>query len=802
MICGMLGVLKSGGAFLPVDPSYPIKRIKYILDDAGAKVLMSESKYIDLIRDYSGPVFLLDKASELRFMAKDNLPITNTSGDLAYVMYTSGSTGNPKGVPIEHRGLFNTQFWRKKFYGFDETYVTLQIASFSFDSSINDVFSMLMWGGTLLIADENERLEIKRLRELIVSQPITNFNVVRSFYSFLLDEIDNKTNGLRVVTLAGEKLTKEIIGRHFERFPDVPIVNEYGPTENSICSTATIIKRVGSRDAHIGMPIDNTRVYILGEEREIVPPGVSGEICITGVGLARGYLNNPELTAEKFVVNPYSPGERMYRTGDLGKWTVGGNIEFLGRMDHQVKVRGFRVELGEVETVLGQHPTVRDTVVIDQEDHEGNTRLVTYVVPNQVQTPTIGELRRFLKEKLPDYMVPSVFVMLDALPLTTHGKVDRRALRVPDQITQEPEEGFVPPRDELEYQLSRIWENVLGVQPIGPRDDFFELGGTSLLAMVMLDQIEKLTGKYFPVATLLRASTIEQIVGLIRMGQEESSTPSPSLAAIQSGGSKPPIFFVHGADGNILLYRDLARRLGLDQPVYGLQPQKLDLQKPTYTTVEDMAAHYLKEIIAFQPQGPYFLGGYCLGGAIAYEIAQQLNAQGHEVGLLALMETYNYSKTKNPSFIDNVYYYVQRVEFHLRNFLLLNSKEKLTFIKEKVLAAKRRKNVWLGMVTMKFSRKIAFGKTQASYLYHLWKINDKAASIYKPKVYRGRVIQFITIKEYARYTGPEIGWEKLSVGGLEVYRLPVYPAGMLVEPFVQILAKKLTASLDEAYQTI
>jgi thioesterase domain-containing protein len=215
-----------------------------------------------------------------------------------------------------------------------------------------------------------------------------------------------------------------------------------------------------------------------------------------------------------------------------------------------------------------------------------------------------------------------------------------------------------------------------------------------------------------------------------------------------------------------------------------------------------MVAHYLKEIIAFQPQGPYFLGGYCLGGAIAYEIAQQLNAQGHEVGLLALMETYNYSKTKNPSFIDNVYYYVQRVEFHLRNFLLLNSKEKLTFIKEKVLAAKRRKNVWLGMVTMKFSRKIAFGKTQASYLYHLWKINDKAASIYKPRVYPGRVIQFITIKEYARYTGPEIGWEKLSVGGLEVYRLPVYPAGMLVEPFVQILAKKLTASLDRAYQTI
>jgi amino acid adenylation domain-containing protein len=802
MICGMLAVLKSGGAFLPVDPGYPINRIKYILNDAGVKVLVSESQYIDLIRDYLGPVFLISEVSKLPFIAKDNLPIPNTSDDLAYVMYTSGSTGNPKGVSIEHRGLFNTQFWRKRFYGFDETYMTLQIASFSFDSSINDIFSMLMWGGTLLIADENERLEIKRLNKLIGSQSVTNFNVVPSFYSLLLDEIDTKSNGLRVVTLAGEKLTKEIIRRHFKRFPDVPIVNEYGPTENSICTTATILNGGRSRDAHIGMPIDNTKVYILGEDMEIVPPGVSGEICISGVGLARGYLNNPELTGEKFVANPFIPGQKMYRTGDLGRWTADGNIEFLGRIDDQVKVRGIRVELGEIETALAQHPVVQENVVINQEDHAGMARLVAYVVTNQRQTLQVDDLRRFLKEKLPDYMVPSAFVIIDALPLAPSGKVDRRALPALEQVSREPDSTFVPPRDELEYQITEIWEKVLGIKHIGVRDDFFKLGGSSLLGMVMFDQIEKLTGKYFPPATLLYASTIEQIVGLIRKGREGGTTSPSSITAIHTTGSKPPIFLIHGADGNIILYRDLARRLGPDQPVYGLQPKNLDTQQPVFTTVEDMASQYLREIIAFQPQDPYFLGGYCLGGSIAYEIAQQLIARGKTVALLVLMETYNYSKAKHPSLVDNVYYYMQRVEFHFRNFLLLNSKEKLAFIKGKIIAVKRRRNVWLGMLSMKLSRKVVFRNKQASNLYQLWKVNDKAASVYKPKAYPGRMVQFITIKEYARYRSAEVGWDKLSTGELEVQRLPLYPAGMLVEPFVQILAKKIRTRLEEAQRTI
>ena len=800
MTIGMISILKAGGAFLPIDPEYPKDRIDYMIEDSNVAILLTQTNLKDKIH-FEGEVINLEDQS-LFAGECSNLGKINQPNHLAYVIYTSGSTGKPKGVQIEHTSIVNQIFGLEKIYTFDTALHHILLASFTFDPSVQQIFLPLTSGGQLFLVSKSTKFNTMELLDFIVSNEIDIINTVPSLMNVLLDHTDSYDDlHFKYIILAAEVFSKNLYLRLKESLSAETIINIYGPTEATINTTLYECElKEANSTIPIGKPLMNYNVLILDEHQSLLPIGVPGEICISGVGLARGYLNNPELTAEKFVVNPFTPGKRMYRTGDLGRWTVDGNIEFLGRIDHQVKVRGFRIELGEVETVLGQHPIVRETVVIDQEDHQGNTRLVAYVVPKQEQTLTIAKLRRFLKEKLPDYMVPSVFVMLDALPLTPNGKVDRRALPVPDQVRQQPEETFVPPRNELEYQLTKIWEKVLGIHPIGVRDDFFELGGSSLLAMVLLAQAQKLTDKNVPLATLLYASTIEQMVSILRKSQEEWSEIWSSLVAIQSGGSKPPFFCIHGAGGNILIYRDLARRLGPDQPFYGLQAQGLD-GGPFYTRIEDMAAHYLKEVQAVQPKGPYFLGGYCMGGTVALEMAQQLHAQGQEVALLALLETYNWVNITANSLLDNIYFYIQKIDFHWRNFLLLEPKEKLRFILEKAKVAKSRSKVWYGFISSKLGHKFHAGNGQHLHLFNLLDVNERATLKYFPKAYPGRITQFSPIKEYARYDAPELGFDKLVVGGVEIHELPVYPAGMLVEPFVQLLAEKLKACIHKALET-
>jgi aspartate racemase len=798
MIIGMISILKAGGAFLPIDADFPSERVEYMLEDSNLSVLLTQAKLRDEIR-FEGEVINLDHQSSFSGDSS-GLEKINQSSHLAYVIYTSGSTGKPKGVQIEHTGIVNQIFGLEKIYTFESSLHHILLAPITFDPSVQQIFLPLTSGGKLFLVSKATKHNVNALWNFIASNQIDIINTVPSLMNVLLDHI-NSNNGLnfKYIILAGEVFSKKLYLGLKENLSAEKIINIYGPTEATINTTLYECK-AEERNASIpiGKPLMNYNVMILDEHQNMVPIGADGEICISGVGLARGYLNNPELTAEKFVPNPYILGEKMYRTGDLGRWTVDGNIEFLGRIDHQVKVSGIRVELGEIETMLGQHSAIQESVVIDQKDHVGNTRLVAYVVPNQRQALPIDELRRFLKEKLPEYMVPSAFVIMDEFPLTPHGKVDRRALQTPELVKQEREDAFVAPRDELETQVTKIWEKVFGIEHIGVRDNFFDLGGTSLLVMILFAEIEKLTGKNFPLAKILDAPTIEQMVTLLRDHREDSLSGWSSLVPIQSGGSKLPIFFVHGADGNILIYRDLARHLGSDQPVYGLQsrnPESIQL-----TTVEDMASHYVKEIIALEPQGPYLLGGYCLGGSIAYEIAQQLSKEGREVALLVLMETYNFSNIKTQSFIDNFRFNVQRVSFHLRNFLLLKTKEKISFVKEKAEVAKRRKNVWLGMIKMKISSKIAFGNKQASYLYSLWKFNDQAAGDYKPKYYLGRITEFKPIREYSRLTGPKLGWDDLGGGGVETHILAVYPAGMLIEPFVRKTAEELTICIQKALE--
>ena len=561
----------------------------------------------------------------------------------------------------------------------------------------------------------------------------------------------------------------------------------------------------------MGRGIEGAQLLVLNAAQQLAGVGEVGEIYVRTPYLAQGYMGDEKLTQERFIVNPFTKtaGDRLYQTGDLARYLPDGNIEFLGRRDHQVKIRGFRIELGEIEAVLDQHPEVRENVVIAREDIPGDKRLVAYVVPNPEQATTVSELRSFLFSKLPDYMMPSAFVLLDALPLTPNGKVDRRALPAPDQIRQEPEETFVAPRDELELQLAKIWEKVLVTQPVGVRDNFFDLGGHSLLAVRLFAQIEKKFGKHLPLATLFQTPTVEQLAGILR--QRERPASGSSLVAIQPSGLKPPFFCVHEADGHVLCYRELANYLGPEQPFYGLIPQHLDGKRDFHSWIEDVAAHYVKEIRTLQPEGPYFLGGLCNGGIIAFEMAQQLHRQGQKVALLALFDAV-IASPKPPKPVIRA-----QAHRHLNQLSQLGYIEKLTYILQKVK----------GRIARPIKKTIKKIKTRSELItYKIYLNNERffpqgsqkiparaafrfSRRYYAPQVYQGRVTLFRVregwIARRSPTDNPYFGWDKLAAGGFEVYDVPGIHGNVngnintfLKEPHVQVLANKLRDCIDKA----
>jgi pimeloyl-ACP methyl ester carboxylesterase len=424
---------------------------------------------------------------------------------------------------------------------------------------------------------------------------------------------------------------------------NIHFYNVYGPTECTVDATVCPITALATKPA-IGRPIANVQTYILDRHLQPVPIGVVGELYVGGAGVARGYLNRPDLTAERFVPDLFSqrsahqyPAPRLYRTGDLARYRTDGQIEYQGRSDQQVKIRGFRIELGEIAALLKQDSQVQDAIAIVREDTPNDQRLVAYVVPRH-QPLQIEELRQSLIQKLPRYMVPAAIVPLAAIPLTPNGKLDQRSLPIPDQSRPAAAEGIIAPRSELELQLTKIWEEILKISPIGVFDNFFDLGGHSLLAVRLFTKIEQTLGTTLPLAILFEAPTIAQLSALL--SQQEWSAPWSPLVTIQANGSQPPLFCMHGGGFNVLIYWELSKNLGDDQPVYALQAEGLDGKTPVSTTLEGLVANYLKEIQQIQPEGPYFLVGLSNGGKIAFEMAQQLHAQGQKVGLLGMFDTY------------------------------------------------------------------------------------------------------------------------------------------------------------------
>ncbi|NCS15837.1 MAG: amino acid adenylation domain-containing protein, partial [Microcystis aeruginosa G13-12] len=531
MIVGLLGILKAGGAYVPLDPEYPQERFSFMLEDSQVKVLLTQEHLVEQLPRYEANLLILEKIwQEIEQNSPDNLSNPLTPFNLANVIYTSGTTGKPKGVMVEHKGLCNLAQSQIQTFGLHSDSRVLQFASFSFDACISEILMAMGAGATLYLGTKESLMPGTPLIEKLQDCGITHITLPPSALTVLPE---SELPKLQTIIVAGEACSEELIKQWSA---DRNFFNAYGPTETSVC--ATIAKcSPDDQKISIGRPIFNTQIYILDSNLQPVPVGIPGEIHISGAGLARGYLNRPELTQEKFIPNPFSnsPDSRLYKTGDLARYLPDGNLEYLGRIDNQVKIRGFRIELGEIETILSQHSAVKTAIVIAREDETEQKRLVAYIVPQaegisaqqEQNFIAVTELRQFLKAKLPEYMIPSAFVILESLPLTPNGKIDRRALPAPEF---QSEEQYVAPRNPIEEILSSIWVKVLKVAQVGIHDNFFELGGHSLLATQLISRIREAFQVEMPLRELFVAPTIAELAQEIkRISEREQLTELPIL---------------------------------------------------------------------------------------------------------------------------------------------------------------------------------------------------------------------------------------------------------------------------------
>lgn len=1101
MVVSVLAVFKAGAAYVPLDPAYPKDRLAYMLRDAKPKLLIMQKQLLNDLPENQAKVVLIDAEQSEIFKQKDeNLSVEAKPENLAYLIYTSGSTGNPKGVMISHGNLGNYVQSLPASLGMKDSDCYLHTASISFSSSVRQMMVPLANGATVMIAKTERIRNPLSLFELIKQQKATILDFVPSFWRSCLYALDNTTteelqeltdNTVRLALSASEPLPADIPRELRAKFkPEVKLINMLGQTETTGIIAVHPIENPEEQQSGIvpaGRPIGNTKIYLLDENLNPVPFGASGEIYIGGAGIGSGYLNQPELTAEIFVADPYGKdsNSRLYKTGDFGRYARDGQIEFLGRIDNQVKIRGHRVELGEIETALRQLEGVHEAVATLKNDSQNEQKLVAYVVPKITNSPTVAgreryrlpnnmfiaqqnkhetdffyeqifkdqtnfkygiklrddacvvdvganigfftmfvqqrwknikgyafepipaifetlkintalygnntkvfrcglaeeskevvftyypnsstqsgryadeqeerevlrsiignqeiengvelsdqyfdrlvenrihgekvvcplktlsqvirengieqidllkidaeksefdvlrgieekdwrkikqitieahdidgqlkrlidllekhgftvfaeedsyiknsglynvyatrepkndsmsdqngapyelpvfedkiltanELRQYLKDKLPEYYLPSNFVFLEQLPLSPNGKVDRETLPAPDENRSVIEKDFVPPQDELEVRLTKIWEQLLGVHPIGIRDNFFDLGGHSLLAVRLFTQIEKLFGKNLPLATLFEAPTIEQLAVLLR---QKGWTPSwSSLVTLQPGGAKRPFFCIHALGGNVLEYQPLARFLGSDQPFYALQSYGLNKNHVPHSTIEEMAAHYINEMRSVQPEGPYLIGGRSLGGTVAFEMACQLKAQNQEVALLALLDTdpmgYHKLLSENNADFRKIHRFVKRAKGHLSNLSTMNTREKVGYFrgKAKYVPGKIKNKIW--QAVYKFYLKA--NRPLPRILQSVQEFNFMACMNYVPKIYPGKVTLFWASEDLRGSYDVQEGWNFLAPNGVETHNISGNHLNIVKEPYVQELAEKLRQSIEQS----
>nr|AGH69808.1 non-ribosomal peptide synthase [Nostoc sp. 'Peltigera membranacea cyanobiont'] len=803
MVVGLLGILKAGGAYVPLDPAYPSERLAYMLSDSQVKVLLTQEKLASSLPVSAAQVICLHSDWQNIGTHSEENPLTEVkASNLAYVIYTSGSTGKPKGVMIEHRSIVNFTSSAVTIYNITQSDRVLQFASIAFDGAAIEIFPCLSAGGTLVLRTDEMLVSGSRFVQRCREWEITMMDWPTSHWHQVMVELaateQTLPESLRVVSVGGDAVLPETLKLWqscVNGLANPPqLLNGYGPTETTAVTTyyelsEFIAKNPAASCVPIGTPIGNVSTYVLNHHLQPVPIGVPGELHIGGLGLARGYLGRPDLTAEKFIPNPFSnePEARLYKTGDKARYRPDGNIEFLGRIDHQVKIRGFRIELGEIETALCQHPEVRECVVIVRTNESGDKQLVAYVVP-KLSKLTASKLRSFLQQQLPNYMVPAAFVVLESLPLTPNGKVDRRALPTPDKSSF-TDTGFVAPSNTLERQLAQIWSEILDVELVGVKDNFFALGGHSLLAIRLMAKIQQELGKSLPLATLFQSPTISDLASLIKT--EKNVPTNFCLVPIQPKGNKSPFFCVHAVGGEVLCYADLAGYLGPEQPFYALRSLGLDGSCEPLTGIEDMAATYIKALQTIQPEGPYQLGGWSMGGAIAFEMAMQLKTSGQTVSLLALIDSYvPIQKFKGSLLMDEAMLLADWVKtlsglsnkafsISAETLRLLEAQEQLNYVLEQ---AKE-----VGLLPKEIGHK------QGSSLFRVFKANSQAIASYTPQPYLGRITFFYADESMKQNQYPSLGWAAVAAGSITTHNISGNHYSIIES---KILAQKLRAYLN------
>jgi amino acid adenylation domain-containing protein len=806
LVPAVIGVMKAGGAYIPLDPLYPPDRIEFMLSDAKPSVLLTHEKHVGALPAEHGTVLALDAAGALESLPDTDPPTIAKGDDLAYIIYTSGSTGSPKGAMIANRSLVSAQHAYARAYRLGELTAHLQMASFSFDVFTGDLIRSLPVGAKLVLCPIEVVVDPPRLYEVMQREQIDAAEFVPATASLLFEHLEREGRTLdfmRLVVVSSEAWRNEKY-RFFKSLcgPNTRLVNAYGLTEATIDSTwfepDEDTELVPGRFVPIGGPLDNTSVYVLDSRLEPQPIGIPGELCVGGVAVARGYLNRPELNAEKFVPDPFSdvPGALLYRTGDLARWLEDGTIDFLGRTDRQLKVRGFRIEPGEIEAVLESHAGVRAAAVTVREDEASSARLVAYLTPADSDAlPHFDELRTLVANRLPAYMIPAAWVLVDPLPLTPNGKVDFDALPDPEFDRSATAGEFIAPRTETERALAAVWSEVLGIDDVGVTDNFFELGGHSLLAVRLFAEIERTLGVRLPLASLFQGATIEAMAQMIGDSESSADETWPSIVLLKEGDEeRHPFFIVGWVDGELIGYRELAAHWS-GQPLYGLLAPGVDGRTLPRDTIEGIASYYIDEIRRFQPHGPYYIGGFCFSGLVAYEIGRQLAEQGERLGSVALIDAYWHGSRRKPT----------RAQIEREKFSELKQADmrgRVTWLRNRAVRLKNRVRTEIyfksGYFTLDLLARLRRGQLPTRRWNMVTVAGARAAKRYKPIPADVRIDFF---RAQTEPTDEATVWDGLARRGVALHQVvgpEMSHVTICKEPGVRRLAAAMARVLDES----
>ncbi len=799
LVIAILAVLQAGGAYVPLDPAYPPARLAGIIADTELQLVLTQSHLVPDLEHFGLDLFLLDTEwSKIANESTESVTVTTTPANLAYIMYTSGSTGKPQGVQITLGQIECYLQAVNQVLNIRADDIYLHSASFSFSSSIRQLLLPLAQGAKIVITSKENTTNLFSLIELIQTEQITVFDTVASVWNYILIGLSQLkepqksrliNSRIRLLTFSGGILTAQLLERVRSQFQQSPqIVNIYGQTETiGVCAYQIPAEPMGSSGyAPVGTAYSHNQLYVLDDLLQPIATAQTGELYVSGASLPRGYLNNPQLNARKLIPNPFSqaqPSALLYKTGDLARYLPDGNLEIVGRQDFQVKIRGMRVEIEEVETVLTQHPHVQQAAVVGKQNSGGETIIVAYIVPN-CPSIDLSDVRSFLKTKLTDYMMPSAIEILDALPLTPNNKLDRKRLPEPSRENLT----IVQPRDQLEDQLVKIWGKVLDIKQVGIKDSFFDLGGHSLVALQLFAEIEKIWHKKLRLAVLLDSPTIAELANIIRTGDTPEWSP---LVLLKPGDNSSPLFCIHPIGGNLFDYHSLSKKLEHQGPIYGLQPRGIDGRQPPIDRIEDMASYFIQAIQTIQPQGAYFIIGYSFGGIVAFDLARQLTEQGEKVAFLGLLDI------RCPVIPEIDTPFREWIDIQLDRMRQLTIKQQFDYLIEKLFYPKSQ--AYRDEVVAALSDLDLF----TPELVKVLDCNVQAVKDYQPQVFAGRVTLFWSeYQDWYIKKHPTLGWGNLVTDGLDIQRIPGNHTTLMQEPHVQVLAEKLKSSIEEAARLV